>query len=87
MNEDTHMLYEALANDSFLYWECEGAARHAGAVSENAEDFARQLAVEIQQVAEANREFLPGFSLTEPIELENVDYTEIASEYEYEEYS
>lgn len=86
MNEDTAMLYEGLANDETLYRECERSANYAGIVSDNEDDFHAELADEIKRIADDNREFIPGFSKSEPIEYDLVDYDEIARLYKYADY-
>lgn len=86
MNDDTDMLYESMENDEFLYNEMEAAAAYAGTVSDNETEFYTVLAGEIERIANENRDGIPGFSLTEPIEYENVDYQDIAEIYNYDEY-
>lgn len=86
MNEDTDMLYEGLANDEFLYRECERAASFAGMTAKTEDEFIDLLADSLAEIAERNRDIIPGFSNSEPIEYENVDYDEIAREYKYADY-
>ncbi|HZZ17156.1 MAG TPA: hypothetical protein VFE08_14475 [Candidatus Sulfotelmatobacter sp.] len=86
MNDDTHAVYEGLANDEFLYRECERAARYAAAVTDNQENFEYELSAEIARIADANRDMISGYSNSEDIDYSLVDYDEIASEYEYADY-
>jgi hypothetical protein len=80
------MVYEGLANDEFLYHECEAAARGAAAVSDTVEEFIEELSDEIFHIVTVNRDHLPGYSNSESIDFSLVDYTEIASEYQYNDY-
>lgn len=80
------MLYEGMENDELMYDETEAAARYAGAVSGDETEFHDVLAGEIERMANENRDVIPGFSLTEPIDYSLVNYQDIAELYDYDEY-
>jgi len=85
VNEDTEAVFEALQNDECLYLECERAARLA-AVGNDEQDFRAELAESLRRITEDNRQYIPDFSNTDPIEYHNVDYDDIASLYRLEDY-
>jgi hypothetical protein len=86
MNDDTSLVFEGIENDETLYSEAESAANYAGTVATDAEEFYTELASELERIATDNRDALPGFSNSEPIEYENVDYDEMARLYDYDTY-
>lgn len=83
---DTDLCWEALQNDQELYRECEAAARYAGFVTDNREDFTAELADELERIVNDNWDDLPGFSLTERMEYDEIDFQELAALYEFDDY-
>lgn len=86
MNEDTDAVHTALVNEEYLYRECESAANYAGFTADSEDEFFETLAAEIRALAESNRDLIPGYSYTEPIDYELVDWEEIARTYSYDSY-
>lgn len=86
VNDDTHAVYEGIANDEFLYNEMEHEARYAAAVSDTAGEFHDELTDAVKRIVTQYREYIPGYSNSEDIDYSLIDYYEIAAEYDYDDY-